>query len=206
MNQTKTSYHHGDLRSSLLDVATQLIAEGGVDALSMRKLADRVGVSRTAPYHHFTDKHALLSALAEEGFKAYEHSLRETMAGVSDPDEWLPCFAHWYLSFAQANPELYNLMFGQNVWKAGEPTEQLKGQAHGCFRRYVEMVSDWQQRGLIANDMDPLRFAQVSWSTLHGMSRLLLDGIYVDIKHLDEVVDLAISMFRAAGVKPQSTD
>lgn len=202
MNQMKTSYHHGDLRSSLLEAATRLIAEGGVDALSMRKLADQVGVSRTAAYHHFADKHALLSALAEEGFKIYERLLHKAMANVSDPDERLSSFAHCYLDFAQSNPEIYNLMFGQSVWKAGLPTDQLKTQAYASFRNYVERVVQWQQQGVIPSQVDPLRFAQVSWSTLHGLSRLLIDGIYVDTKHLDEVIDLAVSMFRSVSSEP----
>jgi hypothetical protein len=52
----KASYHHGDLRSSLLDAANAMLKEHGIEGLSLRKLADRVGVSRTAPYHHFKDK------------------------------------------------------------------------------------------------------------------------------------------------------
>ncbi|SEF90500.1 TetR/AcrR family transcriptional regulator [Marinobacterium lutimaris] len=197
-NQVKSAYHHGDLRSSLLQAATDLIAEGGVDALSMRKLADRVGVSRTAPYHHFTDKHALLSALAEEGFKSYEKAVEEALAGATSEDELLFRFARSYLEFAQAYPETYNLMFGQSVWKAGIPTEQLKTEAYHCFRRYVEHVTDWQQQGLLSEQVEPLHFAQVSWSTLHGLARLLLDGIYIDLKHLDDLINLAVRMFRNA--------
>lgn len=202
MNQQKNSYHHGDLRSSLLEAATTLIAEGGVAALSMRKLADSVGVSRTAPYHHFTDKHALLSALAEEGFKAYEHSLRVAMADKQNQDDQLLCFARCYLEFAQTSPETYNLMFGHNVWQAGAPTEALKAEAYGSFRRYVERVMDWQHQGLVSETVDPLRFAQVSWSTLHGLARLLIDGIYVDLQHLDELLDLAVHMFRSIEPHP----
>ena len=54
-NQT---YHHGDLRAALLEAAAQRIESQGVDALSLRKLADDVGVSRSALYHHFRDKNA----------------------------------------------------------------------------------------------------------------------------------------------------
>ncbi|WP_010322656.1 TetR/AcrR family transcriptional regulator [Marinobacterium stanieri] len=205
MNQTKTSYHHGDLRSSLLEAATQLIAEGGVDALSMRKLADRVGVSRTAPYHHFKDKHDLLSAIAEDGFRSYERALREALDDDRAKEDWLSCFVRFYLNFAQSYPETYNLMFGHDVWKSGQPTNELKTQAHGCFRKHVDRVSQWQQRGLIGSDIDPLRFAQVTWSTLHGLSRLLLDGIYVDSKQLDDVIDLSIKMFRSVGIHPEKT-
>ena len=54
-----SSYHHGDLRSALIEAATTIIEDSGIDALSLRKLAEVTGVSRTAPYHHFKDKNAL---------------------------------------------------------------------------------------------------------------------------------------------------
>ena len=57
-------YHHGNLRQSLLASSLQLLREGGVEALSLRKLAELSGVSRAAPYHHFADKQALLAAVA----------------------------------------------------------------------------------------------------------------------------------------------
>lgn len=196
----KTPYHHGDLYSTLLSAATELISEGGVDALSMRKLADRVGVSRTAPYHHFADKHALLSALAEAGFRRYEEALQAVMQAdlqENTAEQQLTCFVRCYLEFARAHPETYNLMFGSSVWQAGAPTEALKTEAHASFRRYVERVSTWQAAGLLPA-ADPLRFAQISWSTLHGLARLMIDGIYVDAHHLDELLALAVAMFRQA--------
>ncbi|MGB1907401.1 MAG: TetR/AcrR family transcriptional regulator, partial [Spongiibacter sp.] len=55
---TARSYHHGDLRSELLDAAARLLREEGEAGLSMRRLAQELGVSRTAPYHHFADKHS----------------------------------------------------------------------------------------------------------------------------------------------------
>ncbi|HAD65476.1 MAG TPA: TetR family transcriptional regulator, partial [Alcanivorax sp.] len=51
-------YHHGDLHAALLREAAVLLREQGVEGLSLRRLAERAGVSRTAPYHHFTDKNA----------------------------------------------------------------------------------------------------------------------------------------------------
>ena len=53
---SRPTYHHGDLREALLQAAKALIAEAGIENLSLRKLAERAGVSRTAPYHHFSDK------------------------------------------------------------------------------------------------------------------------------------------------------
>ncbi|WP_210395909.1 TetR/AcrR family transcriptional regulator [Motiliproteus sediminis] len=197
MNNPKSSYHHGDLRSTLLQAATDLIREGGVEALSMRKLADRVGVSRTAPYHHFTDKHALLSALAEEGFRRFEQRLQAEV-GDCAPAERLDQFVRCYMDFALASPETYNLMFGSGVWQAGAPTPTLKAEAHGSFRRYVERVEQWQAEGVLPAEVDPLRFAQISWSTLHGLARLMIDGIYVDAHHLEALLDTAVGLFRQA--------
>jgi len=67
---SRSSYHHGDLRAALLAAARDMIAEAGIEGLSLRKLAERAGVSRTAPYHHFQDKNDLLCAIAAEGFSA----------------------------------------------------------------------------------------------------------------------------------------
>jgi AcrR family transcriptional regulator len=64
----KADYHHGNLRRALIDAAVSAIAKHGVDALNLRQLAARAGVTPGAPYHHFTDREELLAAIAEEGF------------------------------------------------------------------------------------------------------------------------------------------
>ena len=73
--KTISKYHHVNLRQSLLLAAKELIAEHGIEALSLRKLADKVGVSRTAAYHYFIDKNDLLCALAANGFRRWQTSL-----------------------------------------------------------------------------------------------------------------------------------
>ncbi|MNZ95939.1 Tetracycline repressor protein class A from transposon [compost metagenome] len=196
MNQIKSSYHHGDLRSSLLEAAIDLIRESGVEELSMRKLADRVGVSRTAPYHHFVDKHELLSVIAEVGFAQYEAGLNAALQSIEDPGQSLHLFLRYYLNFALEHPQAYNLMFGQGVWKSGQSTQALKTEAYRVFKSYVGRVEAWQKAGILPDCVDALRLAQISWSTLHGLCRLLLDGIYVDPHNLEDLLGLAENMFR----------
>ena len=75
----KSSYHHGDLKRALLDETARILREEGEDALSLRHLAASVGVSRTAPYHHFRDKQSLLCAVAEEGFARFNASMKSAM-------------------------------------------------------------------------------------------------------------------------------
>ena len=158
-------YHHGDLHAALLREAAVLLREQGVEGLSLRRLAERAGVSRTAPYHHFEDKNALLCALADD-------------------------------------PEQYELMFGRTLWKTGRPTDSLTRVAHGCFRRYVDKLeADGLRATTLPSGADPLRVAQASWATLHGLCRLLLDGIYVDRQDMEAVSDQAVALMLAA-VRP----
>lgn len=189
----KKTYHHGDLRRTLLDEAALLIREEGEAGLSMRRLAARAGVSRTAPYHHFKDKQDLLCAIAEEGFRRFTDVL--TMDGSELSELRLQGFVRDYLNFALNDAEYYDLMFGGQLWKSGGITNTLKAEAHGCFRLYLEQARNWQQQGLIAGDLDTLRYSQVSWSTLHGMSRLLIDGVYMDRESMGPMCDQAAAMF-----------
>src|SRR5215212_5774767 len=73
----KRAYHHGDLRRALLAEAVRIIAKKGVDALTLRSVGARLGVSRTALYRHFADKSALLAAVASEGFRMLRMQLLE---------------------------------------------------------------------------------------------------------------------------------
>lgn len=189
----KKNYHHGDLRRTLLDEAALLLREEGEAGLSMRRLAARAGVSRTAPYHHFKDKQDLLCAIAEEGFNRYMVVLSQEGSTLSEAT--LRQFVRDYLDFATNNAEYYDLMFGSNLWRSGDITDALKTEAHGSFRFYLEQIREWQQRGLINSELDVLRYSQVSWSTLHGMSRLLIDGVYLDPEAMGPMCDQAAAMF-----------
>ncbi len=198
MNQTanKTSYHHGDLRASLLDAAKAMLKESAIEGLSLRKLADRVGVSRTAPYHHFKDKNELLCAIAEEGFSNW-HTLAQRIFELPNlsAKEKYQQFIHGYISYAADNPELYDLMFGRTIWKKKAATEQLKEVAYPSFQFQITMTKLWQEQGLMPKSEDTLRLAQVTWGTMHGIARLLIDGIYADNSHIDEMCETAANLF-----------
>ena len=189
----KKQYHHGALRRTLLDEAALLIREEGEAGLSMRRLAARAGVSRTAPYHHFRDKQELLCAIAEEGFSRYMQVLALPADDLSE--QRLRRFVRDYLRFAMENAEYYDLMFGGRLWRGDAITESLRNEAHGSFRFYVDQVRSWQRRGQVDPQLDVLRYSQVSWSTLHGMSRLVIDGVYPDFEAVGAMCDQAATMF-----------
>jgi AcrR family transcriptional regulator len=191
----RPSYHHGDLRQELLRSAKQLIAEAGIDNLSLRRLAERAGVSRTAPYHHFSDKNDLLCAIAAEGFRRRHQT---AAAEFDDPSKTMlqkfHDYVNGYIQFAVDGPEEYELMFGRSIWKQQNSTEELRDLAYPCFQHQVDMVRCWQYCGVISGD-NALRTAQVIWGALHGIAKLFIDGIYTDTAQIEEVTRCAIGMF-----------
>lgn len=196
MNKDPSSpYHHGDLRRSLLDAARVMIREDGIEALSLRKLADVVGVSRTALYHHFRDKNDLLCAIVAEGFAAIHRLMDEAVdAETGSARERCAAFVHGYVRLATQDAELYDLMFSRTIWKQHAPTDALRTTAHDSFRRLLEMVRQWQADGIMSDRFEPRRLAQVTLSTLHGLSRLQNDGVYKDQSGLKAMCDCAIAV------------
>ena len=189
------TYHHGDLRSALLDAAANRIENQGIEGLSLRKLADDVGVSRSALYHHFRDKNALLNAVAANGFANWI-----AMTSESGGDESVPApvrmkqFVYGYVHWAVEHPQLYDLMFGRPIWKNDLADDELKDVAYPAFQYMLSLITHWQQQGLLMADKPALRQTQVIWATLHGLAKLVTDGVYADSSHIDEMCDCAVNM------------
>ena len=192
MSTLKTQYHHGDLTKSLLESASLIIKEKGVESLSMRKLADTVGVSRTAPYHHFKDKNALLCALAEQGFCEQEKILKVLRAQKNTAQEGFSKYVHAYLDYALQHNETYDLMYGRTLWKAGNPSDSLKAASKQTFKAWIDWVEELQGQNILPNNNTSLRIGQTTWASLHGLARLFIDGIYLDKEDLSDMVEQMI--------------
>ncbi len=189
-NAGKKGYHHGSLREALVDEAAKMIREDGEAALSMRKLAARAGVSRTAPYHHFKDKQDLLCAVAEEGFRRFDVIVEKHLE-LDDLREHLRRHMREYVNFAIENPEYYDLMFSSHIWTSDQVSVTLKERAYNSFRMYTECVTRLCNGVVLPEGVVPLRVAQLSWSTFHGLSRLMIDGIYIDKAAIEAIFDTA---------------
>lgn len=208
MDKQKTNYHHGDLRQSLVEAAGELIQEQDVDALSMRKLADYVGVSRTAPYHHFKDKNELLCAIAETGFALQDEfvgnqseeenqALKERLVGSTGLQE-LQQLVQSYIQFATTHPAHYDLMYGGKIWKQKLATESLEAASKNSFRHWLSRIENLQMRKVLSQEESTLRIAQVAWATLHGLCRLANDGVYIDSDNVIEMGRSAARMMLAS--------
>ena len=143
-------YHHGDLKPALLDETARILREEGESALSLRRLASNLGVSRTAPYNHFENKDALLSAVAEEGFRRFEKAMKDYSAqapGAATGNETLRALVQTYLKFALNNPEYYDLMYGRKSWHGGAQTESLATTARKVMRQDIERLEETPGKG-----------------------------------------------------------
>jgi len=202
----KVQYHHGDLRSSLLKAAQRLLNQQGIEGLSLRKLSEEVGVSRTAPYHHFKNKNELLCAVAADGFVKWEEQLFSSKdfnnEGASQETRFRN-FVQSYVRFAYENPSLYDLMFGRPIWQQSTfNTSILKEKAYPSFQYVRGIIKNWQSIGLLPPEENNLRMTKVIWSSLHGIARLVIDGIYITeesnnklSRQVDEMCDCAARLF-----------
>ncbi len=111
----KTSYHHGNLRDELVREALAVIESQGLAALSLRQLARQLGVTQTAPLHHFEGKTGLLAAVAALGFRMLLDCRVQALQDLRDPAQRLMAVMLAYVAFAQAHPALYQLMHGPEI-------------------------------------------------------------------------------------------
>jgi AcrR family transcriptional regulator len=162
----KATYHHGDLRAALVRAAIELLEESGETALSLRAVARRAGVSPAAPYRHYADREALLSAIAAVGYRDLAERLAAAHPSPSTPEQ-LASVAIAYVQFALERPTLFRIMFGDPCDRDNE--ERLA--ATTAVTAYVRSIA---QRTFPQADAEAL--ATAIWALVHGLAFLHLDG------------------------------
>jgi AcrR family transcriptional regulator len=162
-------WHHGDLRRALVETALALLEERGVDALTVRELARRLGVSHAAPGHHFPDKLALLAAVAAEGYRRFGASLEAAAQGATAPGERLGRIGMAYVRFALDHPATFRIMFGREMADCADMPEELRAASAAAYAVLERTVAE------VAGGPSPLH-ALAAWSLVHGAALLYLDG------------------------------
>src|SRR3982074_1280726 len=108
------AYHHGDLRDALIKAALREAEQGGAEAISIKALAKQLGVSQPAPYRHFADREALLTAVTAEAFRQFSAGLRESITRPSKRSK-LSRLAQAALAFGLRRNGIYRLMFASRT-------------------------------------------------------------------------------------------
>jgi AcrR family transcriptional regulator len=167
----KADYHHGNLRRALIDAAVSAIAKHGVDALNLRQLAARAGVTPGAPYHHFTDREELLAAIAEEGFGRLGAELIAGRDAAGDEaSARLEALGRAYINFAISCPGYFRVMFHGAGKSSGPSAPGLR-----AFHLLRDAVLACQEAGT-APAGDPSALVLTAWSAVHGFATLWVDG------------------------------
>ncbi|MEO0910888.1 MAG: TetR/AcrR family transcriptional regulator [Pseudomonadota bacterium] len=169
----KSGYHHGDLRSELLNAVRLLVEEKGSENFSIAEAARKAGVSSAAPYRHFNDKPEILKALV---MQAMEEKAME-MRRVIEPHpigslERINALGKCYIDFARNHPGMFRLVFGKT--ESHENDDDLRQQGEKVFGIVVEAVA--QVLGIQADDPEALKRAYMLWTMVHGHSWLQIDG------------------------------
>lgn len=170
----KTSYHHGDLRSELLNAAESVLSEKGVEAFSLRAVAKRAGVSHGAPAHHFSDVRGLLTALAAIGYERFiNFQNNRQRSAKADPESQLAASGLGYIDFALENPALFRLMFSSE--KPDKSDDHLARVANSAFNKLVDDIQNVRQ---IDPRTDPAIMQEVmtAWAVVHGLADLMIAG------------------------------
>jgi AcrR family transcriptional regulator len=163
---SKATYHHGDLRAALVCAAMELLEESGETALSLRAVARRAGVSSAAPYRHYADREALVSAVAAVGYRELADRLAAAHPLPSTPEQ-LASVAIAYVQFALERPALFRIMFGEPC----DHDNDERVAATAAVSAYVRSIA---QRTFPQADTEAL--ATAIWAFVHGLAYLHLDG------------------------------
>src|SRR5512136_2819879 len=111
-------YHHGDLKNALIQAGIEILSEQGLNALSLRKVAQRAGVSHSAPYAHFADKQALIAAISTEGYRRlYDAVATAVQRYEADPARQLVEGAWAYVQFALTDTDHFKITLSGAVEK-----------------------------------------------------------------------------------------
>jgi AcrR family transcriptional regulator len=171
----KKNYHHGDLKNALIEAGADILSKDGVSGLSLRKVAQKAGVSHTAPYAHFADKQALIAAISTEGYKKLHGQIAQVAEQYrSDPLRRLVEASWAYVQFALDEPDHFKVTLSGMIEKEQNYPAFVET-AKQTFSLVVEIVTQCQQTGILRQGAPDLTAVSV-WALIHGFVTLLLEN------------------------------
>ena len=188
-------YHHGDLKNALIKAGVEILSKEGIEGLSLRKVAQRAGVSHSAPYSHFPDKQSLIAAISTEGFHRLYSELDTAISRHSrNPKRQLQQGALAYVQFALTHTDTFKIMFSGVLEKEKE-YPAFVDISHKTFQRVVDVVRACHEAGVL-NSTSPEMTAVAVWGQVHGIVSLALEGqishSVLDHQSAEDIVSFAI--------------
>jgi AcrR family transcriptional regulator len=204
MKQARHPEEIETIRTQILDTTLQLMAEQGFHAITVRKLANRVGMTAPNLYNYFANKNELYVALMLSGFERLLAHLEKALAGTTDPEERVYFAMKAYLAFALGHPHHYQLMFSSDTPKykefEGSDLEHLSLQQHEQSMELAglgeRLLRDLSSSTGSAHGSDAVRdMLATVWSLLHGMATLTLSqNLNYLVEDLDRILQNAATL------------
>jgi AcrR family transcriptional regulator len=170
----RVTYHHGDLRQTLVSAALNALERQGLEQISLRALARSVGVSPRAPYRHFATKEQLFAAVAAEGFRMSAAFTATRLAAAGDPMARLRVAVEAYVLFATEHPAAFRVMYAPYAAVEESAPELVRARSQG-HAEMMRLIAAAQASGRVRAG-DPMQIGLTLWSTMHGLAVLLVEG------------------------------
>ena len=169
----KETYHHGDLRRTLIDATVELVRNHGPEKFSMADACKAAGVSKAAPYRHFKNKEELLKDVMAYGFMNMGSRMKAQSEGHEPgSDDRINALGWTYISFAMDEPELFRLMFGDHIEK------DLYGEDAIGRDTFQLLLDEIIIRTQLKTESEIMAVAFPLWTLVHGAATLTINNNY----------------------------
>lgn len=174
---TEKKYHHGNLRSTLIETGIKMINDVGLSGFSLRKLAIECGVSRSAPYSHFKDKEDMILVMQDYVTEKFVSRLNEAMKVNGSKDTLLTNIGKTYVQFFIDNPNYYSFLFNESDIKIIFSADRDK------IAHYKDLVDDPNSLVFLMDKLDIPESLQMQnilalWSLVHGLAGIItMEGV-----------------------------
>jgi AcrR family transcriptional regulator len=187
MKKRNSHYHHGHLAESLLEAVDEIASQFGIEAVTLRGCAKRIGVSPTSAFRHYADKRALLTVFATRALNQIADTMEASMLQARETGEdALKAVCMAYIRFALIKPAFFRAMWREEMIYSRD-TDYLAA---------TQRLAGYLQEGFVSTipDEDPCDFSPqelLAWSSVHGLACLFVDGPVAKDKDLEEKLKLA---------------
>ncbi|MGK7865582.1 TetR/AcrR family transcriptional regulator [Falsiroseomonas sp. E2-1-a4] len=211
---TSERYHHGNLVDALVAATIAIIEERGVEHVSVREAARRVGVSPGAPFRHFATKTALMTAVAEQAMNRLKASVDAALDGrkTDAPLVQLEALGAAYLGWALQNPTHFAVISSRTLIDitASDSIQRANNEIRGVMARLFEQA---RMDGTLAPDLGIDHLVLVTRALGYGLARMAIDGHFPEwhaseppADVLPKALTLFMSLLRSKTAPPGAED
>ncbi|OJF10188.1 TetR/AcrR family transcriptional regulator [Couchioplanes caeruleus] len=196
---TERGYHHGDLRTALVQASFELLADGGLQRFSVAAVARRLGVSSAAPYRHFPDRAHLLGAVSAAAARDLGTAITAAAdAAGPDPAERLAAVAGAYVRYVARTGAGFQVIYAAELYDF--PDDARREQTRALMTTLIDLATATGSSSF----QEALQLVEATIAVAHGYTSLLADGFFARKAHsADAVADRATAATRALVTRPR---